>query len=230
MYTALIIDDETDARSVMRKSLELFCPQFTDIREAKDRAEALTHLKHSKVDMTFLDIRLKQESGIALYPELSAYCPNIVFVTAYNKYAVTAFKMKALHYLLKPVDPDDLVEAVDRADLAQSRIVVATVGARTPLRYDEIVYLKSDGPYVYFYTADGQSLLASHGLKYYDSRIQSGLFCRPHQSYLVNLTRVERIDLEAEQFGVVYLKGIPEPIPMSKRRRSSFVDALNALR
>jgi len=180
MYTALIIDDETDARSVMRKSLELFCPQFTKIREAKDRAEALNQLKDNTVDMTFLDIKLKQESGIAIYPELSNWCPNIVFVTAYHKYAVTAFKMKALHYLLKP--------AVNRANLTQSRIVVATVGARTPLRYDQISYLKSDGPYVHFFTVDGQSLLGSHGLKYYDSRIQSDLFCRPHQSYLVNLT------------------------------------------
>lgn len=229
MYTALIIDDETDARSVIRRSLQLFCPQFIHIREARDRAEALHQLKDGTVDMTFLDIRLKKENGIDLYPEFVKLCKNIVFVTAYDEYAVKAFKTEALHYILKPIDPEDLEKAVRRAQLTPSRIVIANLNSRTPLTHNQILYLNSDGPYVHFFTTDGRTITGTHGLKHYDDRLNSEAFCRPHQSYLINLTHVERVCLEEEQYGVVYLRGVAKPIAMSKRRRPDFMRALEQL-
>lgn len=226
MYTALIVDDEPHARGVLRRSLELFCPQFTTIREARDRAEALAQLADRKVDLTFLDIQLKKENGIKIYPELARWCRNIIFVTAYDAYAVKAFKTEALHYLLKPIEPADLEQAVERAKLTQERIIISNLDAQTPLAHEEILYLRSDGPYVYFHTTDGRSLTGTHGLREYESRLKSRMFCRPHQSFLVNLRQVERVVLDEQSNGTVYLRGDHPPIAMSKRRRPDFLRAL----
>ena len=229
MFTALIVDDEIDGRSLIRKSLELFCPQFSKFREATDRAQALQQLVDREVDMIFLDINLKKENGIDIYPELLGWCPNIVFVTAFDEYAVKAFRVKALHYILKPIDPDDLIEAVNRADLTQGRIVISNLGKRTPLTFQEIIYLKSDGPYVHFHTIDGRTITGTHGLKYYDERLNSPIFCRPQQSYLVNLTQVNHISMDESSHGTVYLRGKEEPITMSKRMGPEFIKALGEM-
>lgn len=229
MYTALIVDDEPHAIGVLRRSLELFCPQFTTIREARDREEALLRLADKEVDLTFLDIQLKKDNGIDIYPELARWCKNIIFVTAFDEYAVSAFKTRALHYLLKPVSPSDLEQAVERADLAQGKIIIYNLGARTVLAYSDIRYLRSDGPYVHFHTTDGRTLTGTRGLKKYAEQLKSKIFFRTHQSFLVNLNYVNKVSLEEQQSGVVYLKGDDTPISIAKRRRAAFLRALEEI-
>lgn len=226
MHTALIIDDESDARSVMRKMLELYCPQFSRILLAATAQHALQQLREEVVDLIFLDIKLKGPSGLEIYAELARYCDKIVFVTAYKKHAFAAFRNNPLHYLLKPVNPDDLTEAVRRADLSSRRIVIVNTHRRTPLNFDDILYLHSDGPYVQFHTTDKRVVTGTHGLKYYEEKLNSPEFCRPHQSYVVNLGAVQQVRKEEGPFGTVYLKGVDEPITMSRRLARLFVEAL----
>lgn len=223
MYTALIIDDEPDAISVLRKSLELFCPDFTEIREASNGAEAKAQLKDGEVDLTFLDIRLKRENGLTLYKEIAQLCPKIVFVTAYDEYAVKAFKTEALHYLLKPIEPAELEKAVERANLSSKRIVLTSNEATTPLDVPDIVYLSSHKSYTTFHTVKGQKILMTKNLKHYESQMRSSSFFRPHQSYLVNLAFVQNLSSINKE--VILKNGVR--LPVSKRQMKGFREAMD---
>ncbi|MEM6769807.1 MAG: LytTR family DNA-binding domain-containing protein [Bacteroidota bacterium] len=222
MFTALIIDDEPDAIGVLRKSLELFCPIFSEIRAARNGQEALEQLQDGAVDLTFLDIRLKREDGLALYPQISKFCQKIVFVTAYDEYAVSAFKTEALHYLLKPIEPEELEKAVERANLTPSRIVLASHEQRVTLDYRDILYLNSDKSYTTFYTVNGEKHIMTKTLKFYEEQLSSPLFYRPHQSYLVNLQYVTRLLSIRKE---VALKD-GTLIPISKRQLKPFKAAM----
>ncbi len=222
MFTALIIDDELDAISVLRKSLQLFCPDFTKILEATDGAQALAHLARENVDLTFLDIKLKRENGIDLYHRIIPLCTKIVFVTAYDEFAVKAFKTNALHYLLKPVEPAELEKAVVRADLRPHRLMVTNQGVREPLAFDDIVYLESDGPYTTFHLVDGRSILIAYTLKHFEVQLPANTFFRIHRSFLINLRFVDHYAPNKRQ---IILKNNKE-LPLARRQVKMFAAAL----
>ena len=233
MYNAIVIDDEADARNVMRRLIELFCPEITNVAEAADGAEAQRMIQQRRYDLAFVDIQLNGESGIDLARELSRHCANIIFVTAFDDYAVEAFQTQALHYLLKPVDPELLQQAVARAQLDRqrhseldNRILLNTKTKVTVLRYEEIHCVSGEGNYCTFRTAAEPEILVSHNLSYYEKQLASPLFLRIHQSHLVNLSFVE---------GVVNLPGTSNVaaelpgglrLPVARSRKKRFLAAL----
>lgn len=223
MYTALIIDDEPDAISVLRRSLELFCPAFSTILEARDGAQARACLQRHNVDLTFLDIRLKRESGLTLYREIDNLCPNFVFVSAYDEYAVKAFKTEALHYLLKPVEPAELEKAVARANLAPTRITISNTAMKIPIDYKNILYLKSDGPYTTFYTLKKKPIVIAYTLKYFQRQIKSPDFFRVHRSFFINLKHVNQYSSKE----LTMVDGTS--IPIAKRQFKAFEIAFNGI-
>lgn len=228
MYNAIVIDDEADARNVMRRLIELFCPQINALDEAEDGASARRLMRHQRYDFAFFDIQLNGESGIDLARELALDCGNIIFVTAFDKYAVEAFQTEAIHYLLKPVDPELLKQAVQRAHKSESvgngklkdRLFLTTKENMTVLRYDEIRYVVGDGNYATFYNDSGSSLMVSRNLSYYQRQIDSPGFYRIHQSYLVNLDYVRGISQRDKQgnYSVDMSDGASLPLARSKKR------------
>lgn len=232
MLSALVIDDEADARSVLRKMLELFCPEVKRVAEASDGREAKYLVETSNFDLAFIDIKLKNENGIDLAKVISRSCENIVFVTAFDEFAVRAFQTEAIHFLLKPVDPELLQQAVRRAlpghqrsNYLQNRIFLRTKDRVHVLKYEDIRYVSGDGNYSTFYTRDGSSLMISHNLSYYENLIDSALFIRTHQSYLVNLTFVREILVA--NYTTILDDGTK--VPISRRRRDHFVQAFLGL-
>lgn len=228
MLRALLIDDEPDARSVLRKLLELFCPEVKQIAEAGDSREAMDLASRTDFDLAFIDIKLKSENGIDLAKGISKYCGNIVFVTAYDEYAVQAFQTEAIHFLLKPVDPELLQQAVARAkpghqpeNHLKNRLFLRTKERVNVLEYVDIRYIAGDGNYSTFYTRTGKNLMISRNLAYYEELIDSPFFVRPHQSFLVHLPFVREIMLASH---VVILDDETQ-IPMSHRLRDPFVKA-----
>lgn len=228
MYNAIVIDDETDARNVMRRLLELFCPEITELAEAEDSVQAIALTRQKRFDFAFVDIQLNGESGLDLARELNPNCGNIIFVTAFDKYAVEAFQTEAIHYLLKPVDPELLQQAVRRADAkdlsdkdpTKNKLLLTTKERMVVLKHDEIRYVIGDGNYATFYNDSGGSLMVSHNLSYYQRQLDSPRFYRIHQSYLVNLDYVRGISQRDKQgnYSVDMPDGIRLPLARSKKR------------
>jgi len=233
MYTALVIDDEADARNVMRNMLKLFCPRITRLVEAADGREAMMMVNNNKFDFAFVDILLNDESGIDLAKRISRHCPNIIFVTAHDRYAVEAFQTQAIHYLLKPVDPELLQQAISKADLPtedkprlDNRLFLSTRERMVVLRHEEIEYVAGDGNYADFHDLDGASHYVSRGLTYYEKLIDSARFFRIHQSYLVNLNYVRNVSPVGRRGNFEVTMNSGAKLPLARRRKEKFMKAL----
>ena len=233
MYTALVIDDEADARNVMRKLLELFCPEISLLLEAEDGEQAMKLVNNRKFDFVFVDIQLNSESGIDVAKKISRHCPNIIFVTAYDKYAVEAFQTEAIHYLLKPVDPELLQQAIRRSNLSfdtpsglDTRVFLTTKSKMTVLHHDEIRYLEGEKSYTTFHDNRGESLLVSRNLAYYERLIDAVSFFRIHQSFLVNIKYVAGLKPRDRQGNTSVILKNGDELPLARSKKKAFIDLL----
>ena len=196
---ALIVDDEAPARSELRYLLD----QHDDVEvvgEAASAAEALRLAAETRHDVVFLDVEMPGLSGVDAAPLVRERRrpPAIVFVTAHAEYAVDAFALEALDYLLKPVDPDRLARVLTRlrarrAELPVSaaKIPVVAPGGSELLDVDQVFYLQADGDYSRVHTYD-RTYLATAPLGELEEKL-GGRFARVHRSFLVNLAKVSGV-------------------------------------
>lgn len=229
MYTALLIDDEADARKVLKGLLELFCPEISTILEASNGTTALETCLSQQVNVAFIDIQLRQENGIEIAQPLLEYCPNIIFVTAHDQYAVEAYKTNALHYLLKPVIPEQLQAAVNRMRTVKpveqqgSKLLLPTRNGVIVLDQKEIIRVKGDGNYCHFFCSDDQRYFISRNLAHYEALMDEDQFFRIHQSHLVNLSFIRQLSLESG-YQVILKNG--DELPLAQKRKEGFMQAL----
>ncbi|MEL7249635.1 MAG: LytTR family DNA-binding domain-containing protein [Bacteroidota bacterium] len=229
-YQALIIDDEASARSALKELLTLFCPEVEEIMEAGTAAEALQAVRQTPFDIVFVDIQLKRISGIQLAKQLLPYCKNLVFVTAHDQYAIEAFQAEALHYLLKPVDPQSLKDAIKRirttptsAKREDDRLLLNTRKGVIILKHHEILYIQGEGNYCTFHCDGEQRYVVSKHLSHYEEQLNSKRFFRIHQSYLINLDCVRQVITQSGS--TVVLKN-DEKLPIARRRKDAFLKVL----
>lgn len=235
MLNALIVDDEAPARSELRYLLEE-AGRVDTIREALNAREAVESLVKSKegtdqrIDVIFLDISMPKTSGMQLAEALHKLKnpPAVVFVTAYSEYALEAFNVDAVDYLMKPVETDRLNRALDKVEAivkpapashpAQERIPVEKGGRKVLVPVDEIRYIEAKDDYSCIYT-DGDRFLSTISLAKLEQKLTPHGFFRVHRGYIVNLDHVE--DVEVISSGILQLgiKGVEEKkIPVSRRR------------
>ncbi len=235
MLNALIVDDEAPARSELRYLLEE-TGRVDTIREALNAREAVESLIKSKegtdqrIDVIFLDISMPKTSGMQLAEALHKLKnpPAVVFVTAYSEYALEAFNVDAVDYLMKPVETDRLNRALDKVEAivkpapashpAQERIPVEKGGRKVLVPVDEIRYIEAKDDYSCIYT-DGDRFLSTISLAKLEQKLTPHGFFRVHRGYIVNLDHVE--DVEVISSGILQLgiKGVEEKkIPVSRRR------------
>lgn len=235
MLNALIVDDEAPARSELRYLLEE-TGRVDTIREALNAREAVESLVKSKegtdqrIDVIFLDISMPKTSGMQLAEALHKLKnpPAVVFVTAYSEYALEAFNVDAVDYLMKPVETDRLNRALDKVEAivkpapashpAQERIPVEKGGRKVLVPVDEIRYIEAKDDYSCIYT-DGDRFLSTISLAKLEQKLTPHGFFRVHRGYIVNLDYVE--DVEVISSGILQLgiKGVEEKkIPVSRRR------------
>ncbi|MGO5210309.1 LytR/AlgR family response regulator transcription factor [Parafannyhessea umbonata] len=235
MLNALIVDDEAPARSELRYLLEE-TGRVDTIREALNAREAVESLVKSKegtdqrIDVIFLDISMPKTSGMQLAEALHKLKnpPAVVFVTAYSEYALEAFNVDAVDYLMKPVETDRLNRALDKVEAivkpapashpAQERIPVEKGGRKVLVPVDEIRYIEAKDDYSCIYT-DGDRFLSTISLAKLEQKLTPHGFFRVHRGYIVNLDHVE--DVEVISSGILQLgiKGVEEKkIPVSRRR------------
>jgi len=230
--SAIIVDDERLARRELRVMLEeAHGAAVRVVGEAESVRTAAELVRTCDADVVFLDVQLAGESGLEL---LTLIDPSVavVFVTAFDQYAVRAFEVNALDYLLKPVAPARLARAVER--LGAPNDDAAATPAATRLDYQDRLFLRlddrmgfvkvadivsiaSDGDYSVVRLANGRTHRARKSLRDWLARLPETAFARVHRSTIVNLEYVERVEEWSHFSYRLYLRGIAEPVAMSRR-------------
>jgi two-component system LytT family response regulator len=230
MYTAIVVDDERLARRELKRLLEEgHGQQLRVVGEAATVEEAATLARVHDPDVVFLDVHLAGESGFDLLPLLDRTV-TVVFVTAFDRYAIRAFEVNALDYLLKPVAPERLANALARlsrpAAAESAEAPVLTSEDRLFLRLDDrmvflrvrdIVAILAAGDNSVLHLVDGREARARKSLREWMDRLPERDFARIHRSTVVNLEYVERLEDWSHYSYRVYLRGVAEPLQMSRR-------------
>ncbi|MDX1407816.1 MAG: response regulator [Saprospiraceae bacterium] len=213
---AVIIDDEPDCVRSLSRDLKENCPDVEVVGRCEGAKDGIKAINTQKPDVVFLDIDMPLINGFELLELLPDIDFSVVFTTAYDKYAMQAFKISAVDYLLKPVDPEELVKAVkkvrvlrghttnreqihflmqqikDQENNTVHRIALPTSEGLDFIDLDDILYCESDGAYSYVRYTDGSSLLISKPLKYLEDILCDFQFFRVHKSYIVNMDYVAK--------------------------------------
>ena len=243
---AAIVDDVAQARETLKEDLADYCPDIEIIGEADGVVTGAKLLKKINPDVVFLDIQLQDGSGFDILELLGEVKFQVIFTTASDAFAIKAFKFSAVDYLLKPVDPDELMEAVQKAsqaNISQQKsydLLLNTVKERTlPQRLAlhtlekihvteiaDIVRCESNGNYTTFYFKNGQKLLVTKTLKEYDQMLSEYKFARVHQSHLINTHQIKEF-VKIDGGYLVMRDG--SKIPVSTRKKSSVMKLLEEL-
>jgi two-component system LytT family response regulator len=246
MIRTVLIDDETDSIRVLQKLLETYCPQVEVVGTADGVETGLEVIQATRPDLLFLDIEMTQGNAFDLLNRLQPMTFQIIFVTAFDNYAIRAFKYSAVDYLLKPVDIDELVGAVRRVaersqqknivdqmqvflenmgnySLAQQKMAVPTVGGLIFINLREVVRLEAKSSYTQIKLENGEVVMATRTIKDYEDILPETLFCRIHNSHIINLQKIEKY--HKGRGGYVVLEDGSE-IEVASRRRQEFLRRL----
>ena len=247
MIKALLVDDKPGSLELLKWLISENCPDIGETAIASSVKEALQLLPHFKPDILFLDIQMPQQSGFDLLNAIEDWTFEIIFTTAYSEFAIEAIRFSALDYLLKPVDANELVKAVERYKAkkifapaggelyknfirnisSQNHRKLALPGT-SDIKYvglDEIIRLQSDRNYTKLFFTNGKQFLASKTLKEYDEILSSsGSFLRIHRMHLVNHNYIRRYERE----GILYMKD-GSALEVSRRRKEQVIEFLKGL-
>lgn len=245
---ALIIDDSPQARKLMQFMLEDYSTDIEVIGEAEQANEGLLLIKQLKPQVVFLDIEMPGKSGIQLAEQIltEKINTNIVFTTAYNEYALKAFRLSAIDYLLKPINETHLNEAIEKLkkllpasnEEQKLKVFIDNYENKLPktlsvpvasgslfLKTDDIMYIKADGSYTHIYLSSGKTNTVSKNLKYFETALAgSAEFVRVHRSFLINLHQMKKFDKQNRGEIVMNDNTV---IDLARDRRDDFFEALN---
>ncbi|MGO4882135.1 MAG: LytR/AlgR family response regulator transcription factor [Bryobacteraceae bacterium] len=235
---AVIVDDERLGRAELRRLLAAH-PEVEIVGDARDAGEALSLIEQLQPDLLFLDIQMPGQSGFELLEQLDRP-PLVIFTTAYDEYALKAFEVNALDYLLKPVLPERLDAALARARLRQSKSALNAANAAMDagqrifvkdgercwfVTVGDIVLLESEGNYARIYFG-GHRPLILRSINYLEERLDPAIFFRASRKHLLNLRFIEGIDPWANGGFLVRLKGGLE-VEMSRRQAQKFKELMS---
>lgn len=249
MIKAIVIDDEKTSRDTLKGLLNRYCKNVEILSEADGFNNALKVLKEITPDVIFLDIQMPDGSGFKLLEELGEIPFDVVFTTAFDQYAIKAFKYSAIDYLLKPIDPDDLINAIEKIEkktpsqklekteginvllnnlktTEPKKIVLSTSKGMHVIEVLNIIRCESEDYYTKFFLTDGKVIMVSHTLKDYEELLSEYNFIRPHKSHLIN-THYIKTYLRVDGGSVEMTDGTI--IPVSRRKRDVIIDMINHL-
>lgn len=244
-FKAIIIDDIAQSRATLKEDLGAYCPDIEVIGEAEGVVSGARLLKEITPDVLFLDIQMPDGTGFDLLEILPDVPFKVIFTTASDAFAIRAFRFSAVDYLLKPIDPDDLIESVNKLkslphteqnlDLlldnmknqdtpkklslhTQEKIQIVTVS--------DIIRCESSGNYTIFHFADGTNLMVTRTLKEYDQLLSDSGFFRVHQSHLVNKKHITAF---VKTEGGYLLMSNGQHVSVSLRKKAAVMEMLEKL-
>lgn len=251
---AIIVDDEELARKNLIMMLETYCPEIDVIGEAGNKNEAKDIIESSQPDVVFLDIRMPSGSeGFELLEMIEERNFLVVFVTAFKDYAIKAFQANAVHYLLKPIDDEDLRISVDKLiatketftnnpgnyetyfsslqnladrllkNKSNNRIAISHTKGVKIIEEADLAYLEASGNCTMLYFKDGTRYLDTRTLKVYEEILDDMAFYRIHKSYIVNMDMIK--EYLSEDGHIIELKNNVQ-LPVARNRVSAFLKTL----
>lgn len=249
MIKAVIIEDEPQLRETNRLLLSENFPNITIEGVAGTVSESIRIIQKIKPQLVLCDIQLEDGNCFQVLQKCRPYSFRPVFVTAYNQFAIKAIKFSAIDYILKPVNEFEFCEAIQKAiesihnaesnavqtetfisnyrnESSSKKVVLRTAEAMHIVGLDEILYCKSDNSYTSFYLRDKKEITVSRSIKEYAELFAEYKFLRPHQSFLVNLQCIIKID--KSDGGFIIMENGAE-IPISSRRKQAIFEELDNL-
>lgn len=246
MIKAVIIDDVQQAIDTLKVDIKDYCPEIELIGEANGVVSGAKLLKEVQPEVVFLDIQMQDGSGFDLLEIVPNINFKVIFTTASDAFAIKAFRYSAVDYLMKPVDPDELMEAVkklkeDNAGQAESlsllsdtmktgqlsdRIALHTMEKIHITKIEDIIRCESMGNYTQFFFTGNQKLLVTKTLKEFDKLLVEHQFIRVHQSHLINAAQIKefvKID------GGYILMSDGTKVPVSVRKKAAVIKLLEGL-
>lgn len=247
MIEAIIIDDEKKCISLLQKMMSTSFPEIEIIATTINSIDGIQLIMKHKPQLVFLDIEMPNKNGFDVIEATKHIGYTVIFTTAYQQHAIKAIKFSAFDYLLKPIDADELHDAISRFKAKQShqqnekqitalleniksnantfnRLSLSTSEGIIFLNIDDIIFCEASGGYTFFHTKAGEKIITSKTMKEYEDLLQSHPFFRIHYTYLVNLTYIKRY-IKGDG-GYVVLTNNAE-LPVSKRRKDEFMKCIN---
>ena len=214
MIKTLIVDDEPDAVNFISSIISEYCSKLQIVGIANSAKEGIRIIHEKQPELVFLDVEMPHGSGFDLLAQFPKKQFDVVFITAFNQYAMKAIKFSALDYILKPINISEFIEAVEKviekrsesynqninyAELLEnlktilpSKLAIPTAEGMEYLNTNDIVRLEADRNYCWFYLADNKKHLVCRNLKEYQDLLSDRNFFRTHNSHLINLEKVKK--------------------------------------
>jgi two-component system, LytTR family, response regulator len=239
----IIVDDEGKARKILFNILTLYCHDAEVVCQADSVESAYKAIMDYRPDLVLLDINLPDGSGFDLLKKFETIPFKLIFITAFEEYAIKAFKYSALDYLLKPVNPQELIQAVEKVRItlenenfevkyktflsnysekpkSGKKIILKTSESIFAVDIKDIIRCEADGGYTSFYLSDSRKIFVSKNLKEFNEILAEFNFFRPHYSHLVNLNYMK--SYEKRDGGYILMKD-NSIVPVSTRRKEELL-------
>jgi two-component system LytT family response regulator len=242
MFRAVIVDDESKARNALKHLLEKNCSQIQVVGEADGVKAGISLIRAEEPDVVFLDVQMPDGTGFDLLEQINKVDFKIIFASAYDKFAIQAFKFSAVDYLQKPVEAEELINACLRLSEEKQyseinkklevllsnrnsfdKIALPSLEGITFVRIKEIIRCESDNNYTNIFLINGQKIIVSKTLKEYDEMLNPFNFFRIHKSHLINIGFLQKY--KKGEGGYVVMEDGAE-LEVSRRRKEDFLRAL----
>ena len=241
---AILIEDEKNSRELLRTAIDNFVDGIEIVGEAEDVVSGISSIHEYKPDLVFLDIELPDGTGFDILDGCAELDFSVIFVTAFDTYAIKAIRYSAIDYLTKPLDLEDLEQAVKRViskkasqkenirflkdrilkpEEAEEKIIVPSHNGYEMIKLNDIIAIEAENNYVFFILEDGRKLLASQALSYYEDLLPEHSFFRIHKSHIINFKKVTSV--EPGRMGKALLSN-GKALDIAARRKAAFLTYL----
>lgn len=254
MIRTIIIDDEAKSRKLLKNLLSTYCENVEEVGEADSVQTGLAVIKEQNPDLVFLDIILQNENGFDILQQIDSIDFEIIFTTAHNEYAIKAIRVSALDYLLKPLNIDELVQAVEKVrekmesqtahkkneplinfienqktlNKSVHKIGVPTLTGLDFIQMEDIIYCRAEGNYTHI-TVKNKDIVVTRTLKEFEELLSEYNFLRIHRSYLINLNHIKKYNRthqlrDAQGDGGSVTLSNDLEVPVSREKRKALLD------
>ncbi len=246
MYKALIIDDIDNSRATLAHDLAEYCPSIQVIGEANGVESGIQEIADKEPDVVFLDIQMGDGTGFDMLEQLGNFDFQVIFTTALDSFGIKAIKFSALDYLLKPIDPDELIQAVQKLKQDTSsenvkdsislllenmrdikpdnkRIALSSAEKIHMVYVKDIIRCESQGAYTIFYLTNKEQILVTKNLKEYEQLLGEHSFIRVHHSHLINFSYLK--EYVKKEGGYAIMTDLSQ-VPVSFRKRNNLLDMI----
>ncbi len=248
MLKTIIVDDEIDAVNFIESIIAEYCPKIEVVGKAHSAREGVKLINEKEPDLVFLDVEMPHGSGFDLLSHFPQKTFEVIFITAFNHYAIKAVKFSAVDYILKPINISEFIEAVKKVEAGRqekkdrnfnfdtllenlrssmpSKLAIPTSDGMEYLNTNEIVRVEADRSYSWFFLNDGRKFLVSRNLKEYQELLSDRNFFRTHNSHLINLSFVKKFI--RQEGGYIQMED-ESTVPISRGKKDLFLSHMAKL-